>query len=196
MELDKNLVAKLRKQPRPPCSWGWCCGLFLLFCFILFRYNFFGENSSPSDSEDQTVSVSIKEIMSGEAIQLEQDDPRIIKYIWENKLLEPPSSSSYNLANPNDKEPSRGQSQFVRKILNNMTNGFFIECGALDGETRSNTLYMERHLGWTGLLVEASPSNYEKMKKKNRKAWMSNTCLSIKPYPHQVSVLVKCRWLP
>ena len=39
-------------------------------------------------------------------------------------------------------------------------DGFFIECGALDGETRSNSLLFERFRGWTGLLVEADPVNY------------------------------------
>jgi hypothetical protein len=66
------------------------------------------------------------------------------------------------------------------------TGGFFIECGALDGETGSNTLYLERFLGWRGLLVEANPSNVEMLKKINRKAWLVPTCLSIKPYPVQV----------
>jgi hypothetical protein len=69
------------------------------------------------------------------------------------------------------------------------TGGFFIECGALDGETRSNTLYLERFLGWRGLLVEANPSNVEMLKKINRKAWLTPTCLSIKPYPVTVNTL-------
>ena len=33
--------------------------------------------------------------------------------------------------------------------------GFFLESGALDGETRSNTLFFERFRGWRGLLIEA-----------------------------------------
>ena len=65
--------------------------------------------------------------------------------------------------------------------------GFFVECGALDGETRSNTLYFERHLNWSGLLVEADPLNFVKMEVKKRKAYLSPTCLSIKPYPIMVS---------
>lgn len=66
-------------------------------------------------------------------------------------------------------------------------NGFFIECGALDGETRSNTLYMERFLNWTGLLIEADPLNFSKMIRKNRKAWLSPSCLSKTPHPQVVS---------
>lgn len=36
-------------------------------------------------------------------------------------------------------------------------DGFFIEAGAHDGETYSNTYWLERFRGWRGLLVEASP---------------------------------------
>ena len=43
-------------------------------------------------------------------------------------------------------------------------NGFFIEAGALDGETGSNTLSLERDLGWSGLLAEGDPSNVERVK--------------------------------
>lgn len=56
--------------------------------------------------------------------------------------------------------------------------GFFIECGALDGEIRSNTLFMEQNLGWEGVLIEADPENFEKVKHKNRKAWAVPACLS------------------
>jgi FkbM family methyltransferase len=37
------------------------------------------------------------------------------------------------------------------------TNGFFVEAGANDGMNQSNTLYFERHRGWTGLLIEPIP---------------------------------------
>lgn len=35
--------------------------------------------------------------------------------------------------------------------------GVFVEAGAHDGYTQSNTYYLERHRGWSGLLVEAVP---------------------------------------
>ena len=57
-------------------------------------------------------------------------------------------------------------------------DGFFVECGALDGETRSNTLFMERFLGWTGLLVEADPTNFRRVLSKRRNAWSVNVCLN------------------
>jgi len=38
-----------------------------------------------------------------------------------------------------------------------LDGGVFIEAGANDGISVSNTLYFERHRGWTGLLVEPVP---------------------------------------
>ena len=38
-----------------------------------------------------------------------------------------------------------------------LRNGFFIEAGANDGITQSNTLLFEKYLGWRGLLVEPVP---------------------------------------
>ena len=35
--------------------------------------------------------------------------------------------------------------------------GTFVEAGAHDGYTQSNTYYLERYLGWSGLLVEPIP---------------------------------------
>ena len=67
--------------------------------------------------------------------------------------------------------------------------GFFVEAGALDGETMSNTLTIERNQSWTGLLIEADPVSFEKMKEKNRKAWLANVCLSMYPYPKKVRMI-------
>lgn len=39
-------------------------------------------------------------------------------------------------------------------------NGTYVEMGAADGVTISNTLFFERELGWRGLLVEPSASSY------------------------------------
>lgn len=42
--------------------------------------------------------------------------------------------------------------------------GFFIECGANNGHAQSNTYYLEKQLGWKGLLVEGIPELYEQCK--------------------------------
>lgn len=54
---------------------------------------------------------------------------------------------------------------FVLKLLKylNFKDGFYIEAGANDGITQSNTKYFEETLNWTGLLVEPSQAAYEKL---------------------------------
>jgi len=65
-----------------------------------------------------------------------------------------------------------------------------VECGALDGETRSNTLSLEKKYNWQGILIEADPKNFKLLVQKNRKAWSMNVCLATKRYPHQVINIV------
>ncbi len=43
----------------------------------------------------------------------------------------------------------------------NYRNGFFIEVGANDGFSQSNTYYLERLKGWKGILVEGIPELYQ-----------------------------------
>lgn len=46
----------------------------------------------------------------------------------------------------------------------NITNGIFIEAGANDGLSQSNTKLLEEKFGWTGILVEPSLNLFEKLK--------------------------------
>ena len=64
--------------------------------------------------------------------------------------------------------------------------GFFVECGGYDGETSSNSLHFEKDRSWGGVLIEADPTYYTMLKKKNRKAFSLNACLSVTPYPAEV----------
>ena len=43
-------------------------------------------------------------------------------------------------------------------------NGFFVECGVLDGETRSNTLYLEKDSNWEGIIIEGDPGSWNSVK--------------------------------
>ncbi|XP_052804816.1 uncharacterized protein LOC128234562 isoform X2 [Mya arenaria] len=110
------------------------------------------------------------------------DDPRLIKLI-RDYYIDPPSTEKYNLDIPNRLEYSNGQTPFVDSRLNYMEGGFYIECGALNGEKGSNTLFFEKVRKWNGLLVEADPSNYALLKAKHRKAFTMNACLNTEPHP-------------
>jgi FkbM family methyltransferase len=56
----------------------------------------------------------------------------------------------------------KGLYQLDKKIeaYVNYDNGYFVELGANDGYTQSNTYYFEKNRGWTGVLVEPIPHNY------------------------------------
>ena len=58
------------------------------------------------------------------------------------------------------------QDLFVDYILKK-EKGFYCEVGALDGKELSNTFYLEKELGWSGILCEPNKS-YQELIKKNR----------------------------
>lgn len=51
-----------------------------------------------------------------------------------------------------------GQDRFLdEQVFRGKRDGIFLDVGAYDGATGSNTLFFEAFRGWTGLLVEPSP---------------------------------------
>lgn len=44
-----------------------------------------------------------------------------------------------------------------------LPKGTFIELGAYDGKTESNTIFFDNCLGWEGLLIEGQSDSYEKL---------------------------------
>ena len=73
--------------------------------------------------------------------------------------------------------------------------GFFVECGAFDGELSSNTIYLEQKLKWSGLLIEMDPSWYLQLRGKNRKSFTINACVSPHQYPLKVSKYISLKLL-
>jgi len=57
--------------------------------------------------------------------------------------------------------------------------GTYVELGAFDGRTESNTRFFDVCLGWKGLLIEGNPGNYEKT-------------ISNRPYAHKMSFAPSC----
>lgn len=53
-----------------------------------------------------------------------------------------------------------GQDMWVSQIFRNKQNGFFLDFGAFDGITASNTYSLEKYMKWNGILVEANPTYY------------------------------------
>lgn len=69
------------------------------------------------------------------------------------------------------------------EVLLNHDGGFFVELGANDGVTQSNSLYFEKRRGWKGLLVEPVPHNYLKCLK-NRSRETAVYCAACVPFDY------------
>lgn len=86
-----------------------------------------------------------------------------------------------------------GSDRFSRPALNqldnklqqflNYENGFFIEVGANDGFSQSNTYYLERFKNWWGVLVEPIPELYEKCVEERPRSIVFNCALVSESYP-------------
>jgi FkbM family methyltransferase len=57
-------------------------------------------------------------------------------------------------------------------------NGFFVEAGANDGYSQSNTYYFEKMKGWTGILIEGIPELYEQCKRERGNSHVFNCALA------------------
>jgi len=65
------------------------------------------------------------------------------------------------------KESFRSQSKEDRQLMQwfgNLCNGTYIEMGGLDGVLYSNSFAFNKELDWKGVLIEASPESFEKLK--------------------------------
>jgi FkbM family methyltransferase len=70
-----------------------------------------------------------------------------------------------------------GQDKWVvTEVFNFKKKGFFLEIGAYDGRNLSNTYWLEKHLGWDGVCIEADKKNFEKLRI-NRKCLCLNICV-------------------
>jgi FkbM family methyltransferase len=62
--------------------------------------------------------------------------------------------------------------------------GYFVELGANDGIRQSNTYWLERDRGWSGLLIEPALNRFFELKR-NRSAANSFACAACVPFDYQ-----------
>ncbi len=90
----------------------------------------------------------------------------------------------------------------IEHIIENLCNvdkGYFVDIGAHDGITGSNSKYFEEK-GWDGICIEPHPDVFEKLKR-NRKCEISNAAvwkedtevdfLAVSGYPEMLSGIVE-----
>lgn len=121
-----------------------------------------------------------------------QDDTGLVKYI-RTYWIHPPSNKSYRLSDYAIDNVYTSENQQTEKVIDRLLkgkrNGFFVECGAYDGQYVSNSLFFERFRNWSGILVEAQPEAFERLKQVNRRSYSINTCLSIHNHTNRVTFL-------
>lgn len=141
------------------------------------------EKYVPNKSTEYDYKAEVNNLLKQ---KVTENDIRLIEII-RNYFIEQPSTEPYNIENPDQLEFSAGQTPLVDSRLNYIEGGFYVECGALNGETSSTSFFFERVRKWNGLLIEADPSNYALLKSKHRKAFSVNACLSTTPNPSKVT---------
>jgi hypothetical protein len=68
------------------------------------------------------------------------------------------------------------QDLFALIELDFKKNGFFVEFGATDGVTLSNTFLLEKHFGYTGILSEPNPRQMGDIRNK-RSSFIDENCV-------------------
>jgi FkbM family methyltransferase len=70
-----------------------------------------------------------------------------------------------------------GQDRLVAELLGSPRGGFFVDVGANDGVTISNTFYLEKELGWRGLAIEPIPRICAQLRE-NRRCEIIHGCVT------------------
>lgn len=110
--------------------------------------------------------------------------------VFESKLKESQYSSKpyrEDLDLLRNSKSQYGQDLFALMCNNFKTGGSFIEFGAYDGITFSNTHLLEYSYGWKGILIDPVPAHYKKMES-NRRCQLINAAIT--PYS-ETEVLIE-----
>jgi hypothetical protein len=63
----------------------------------------------------------------------------------------------------------KGQDRWlIERVFYKRTNGYFVDVGAGDGRTHSNTYILEKDYGWTGVLIDANSAYVGPLKEHRR----------------------------
>ena len=109
------------------------------------------------------------------------------------------SNCSRSLATPGLRPCSRSeerQEEFVWQLattLGRRSGGTFVELGGNDGVASSNTLFLEACQGWRGILIEANPLSFERLRQRRPAAVGIHAAVCSAIAPHTTSVVLAVR---
>jgi FkbM family methyltransferase len=73
-----------------------------------------------------------------------------------------------------------GQDQAVVELFGARRGGVFLDIGAHDGVSYSNTFYLEKELGWTGICIEPHPGVFSRLRE-HRHCTCENVAVASSP---------------
>ena len=164
---------------------------YLLFFTLLLLAFFIFNQSYDKNLISFTVKEDVRDILREVVEQAQLTKQQKTKFLYDNWFLEP-AASPYNLSRQFQSQKyfsQDKQDEFVDKYFQKLKNGIFLEVGAADGVTFSNTLFLERERNWTGVLIEANRKLYHSLVTLRRKAYIINVCLSLDDGINVVSFL-------
>jgi FkbM family methyltransferase len=62
----------------------------------------------------------------------------------------------------------------ILQLLSNKKNGYYVEFGADDGIQNSNSYFLHKRFGWSGLLAEPNPERFKELKRNRQNDFVSN----------------------
>ncbi|CAH1782317.1 unnamed protein product [Owenia fusiformis] len=146
----------------------------------LVDYNLSKCNFTPSQAMQEERTNPPRIHVPADFYEIGFSDPSDEHFVEHVRLnwIHPPSANIPKMKEPIDHHFSQvGQSKYIDNLLKGKTNGFFIECGAHNGKSLSNSLYFERYRNWTGLLVEPNKKAFQELLNLKRKAHAANVLL-------------------
>ncbi|CAG7830954.1 unnamed protein product [Allacma fusca] len=146
----------------------------LLLLLILMLFGCYKLMPSLSNSE-QEIHFELTDFSVLKSNQFPPTHPVVLNYLRGHHMT-PPSKLGYKF--PTEPIVRSQHEKELRQIFSEREPGFFVECGAHDGEFYSNTLELELLKNWTGLLIEMDPKLLKSLKTKHRNAWIAGVCVS------------------
>jgi FkbM family methyltransferase len=98
------------------------------------------------------------------------------RYVKENPNDLGAHFTNYCVINAMNSHAQLFQDLFVTFLLQGKRDGYFVEFGATNGRDLSNTLLLEEHLGWKGILAEPARC-WRAALKANRRAAIDTRCV-------------------
>jgi FkbM family methyltransferase len=91
-------------------------------------------------------------------------------------------------------QPATEQDRWVIADSDELRNGYFVEIGAFDGLRHSNTLTLERELGWKGMLVEANPDLFDLVRVNRPNCHLRNVAVGPKTLTERARFTANGEW--